>query len=80
MDLSDRRVVQFREWAEKRFAIGSGGYPQAEDLLSVVMKAVDERLGMVKDDAHSVRQSEIEKIAAKTGEDPAFLEWLKGQE
>lgn len=43
MDLSDRRVVQFREWAERRFAIGSGGYGEAEDLLSVVMRAVEAR-------------------------------------
>jgi hypothetical protein len=41
MNLSDRRVVEFRQWAEKRFAIGSGGYPEAEDLLSVVMAQVD---------------------------------------
>lgn len=68
MELSDRRVVLFREWAEKRFAIGSGGYPQAEDLLSVVMAAVDARLGV---------PAPIATLKAHSSEDPAFLDWLR---
>lgn len=43
MDIADSRVVEFRRWAEQRFGIGSGPYPEGEDLLSVVMFAVDER-------------------------------------
>ena len=74
MNLSDRRVVAFRQWAEDRFAIGSGAYPQGEDLLSVVMKAVDERLGL----AGPVRvKTSNERLAARTGEDPVWLDYLK---
>lgn len=43
MDIADARVVEFRRWAERRFGIGSGPYPDGEDLLSVVMFYVDER-------------------------------------
>jgi hypothetical protein len=43
MDITNKRVVEFRRWAERRFGIGSGPYPEGEDLLSVVMFAVDER-------------------------------------
>lgn len=43
MDITDERVVEFRRWAERRFGIGSGPYPEGEDLLSVVMHCVDER-------------------------------------
>ena len=41
MDITDSRVVEFRRWAERRFGIGSGPYPEGEDLLSVVMFAVE---------------------------------------
>ncbi len=68
MNISDRRVVAFREWAEKRFAIGSGGYPEGEDLLSVVMAAVDER----------ERQWEQRWYDANhVGESPEFVAFLK---
>lgn len=73
MDITDRRVVQFREWAERRFAIGSGGYG-SEDLLSVVMAAVDARLGV---EPRRDLSQQIDEIAMRTGEDPAFLSWLK---
>lgn len=43
MRITDDRVVEFRRWAERRFGIGSGPYPDGEDLLSVVMLAVDAR-------------------------------------
>lgn len=73
MNLSDRRVVAFRQWAEDRFCIGSGGYPEGEDLLSVVMAAVDERLGVTRAETDGRR----DRLVARTGEDPAWLEYLK---
>jgi hypothetical protein len=68
MNLSDRRVVAFREWAEKRFAIGSGGYPEGEDLLAVVMQAVDERERQWQQQMYD---------ATHMGESPEFLSFLK---
>lgn len=59
MNLSDRRVVAFREWAERRFAIGSGGYPEGEDLLSVVMDAVDARERMWREFEADIMQPEM---------------------
>jgi hypothetical protein len=44
MHISDRRVVEFRQWAEQRFQIGSGPYPEGEDLLLVVMSKVENLL------------------------------------
>lgn len=74
MDLSDRRVVQFREWAERRFGIGSGGYGESEDLLSVVMAAVDRALQVERP-----MDERLADMAVRTGEDPAFLDWLRRQ-
>lgn len=68
MELSDRRVVEFRQWAERRFAIGSGGYPDAEDLLSVIMRAVDER---------EARWLEWAYEFADLGHQPMFEDWLR---
>ena len=60
MDISDRRVVEFREWAERRFGIGSGAYPAGEDLLSVVMAAVDAREQAWQDSATQVLQPHMQ--------------------
>lgn len=68
MIITDRRVVAFREWAEKRFGIGSGPYPEGEDLLSVVMIAVDER-------ERQHQQREYDSL--HLGESQEFNEWLK---
>jgi len=67
MDISDRRVVQFRQWAERKFGIGSGGYAEGEDLLSVVMAAVDARERMYHEMAVDVAKPEL---------DPEFLSFL----
>ena len=68
MNISDRRVVMFREWAERRFQIGSGPYGDAADLLSVVMDAVDAR-------ARAWQQGWYE--AMRPDLTPAFEAWLK---
>lgn len=68
MDISDRRVVQFREWAERRFGIGSGGYGEAEDLLSVVMDAVDRRERLWQESATEALQPQME---------PEFLRYME---
>lgn len=67
MNITDRRVVQFREWAERRFGIGSGGYAEGEDLLSVVMDAVDRRERLWQESATEALQPH---------NDPAFLNYL----
>lgn len=68
MNISDRRVVQFRQWAERRFGIGSGGYAEGEDLLSVVMDAVDARERAWQDSA-------TESLQSHTA--PEFLKYME---
>ena len=67
MDITDARVVEFRRWAEQRFGIGSGPYPEGEDLLSVVMFCVDERERQWQEAATSSATPENE---------PEFLRYL----
>jgi hypothetical protein len=67
MDITDVRVVEFRRWAEQRFGIGSGPYPDGEDLLSVVMVCVDDR---------ERRWQEAACEAVHPENAPAFVEYL----